>query len=81
MHVAAIAIKQQHPKKIIAAVPVSAPETCDKFKVEVDEIICAQTPRPFTAVGLWYQNFSQTTDEEVQNLLQRAAERETSPSL
>lgn len=77
MHVAAIAIRQKQPKRIVAAVPVSAPETCDKFKVEVDEIICAETPRPFLAVGLWYSQFSQTTDAEVIDLLQKAAERET----
>ena len=74
MHAAAIAIRKQQPKQIIAAVPVSAPETCDKLQVEVDEIICAETPRPFIGVGLWYQNFSQTTDIQVQNLLQKAAE-------
>ena len=77
MHAAAIAIRQQHPKRIVAAVPVSAPETCDELQLEVDEIICAETPRPFYAVGLWYKEFSQTTDAEVQDLLQRAAERKT----
>ena len=75
MHVGAIAIRQQQPKQIIAAVPVSAPETCNQFRVEVDKIICAETPRPFLAVGLWYDNFPQTTDAEVRNLLQ-AAEQE-----
>lgn len=77
MHVAAIAIRQQQPKQIIAAVPVSAPKTCDEFRVEVDEMICAETPRPFLAVGLWYDKFPQTTDAEVKDLLQKAAERET----
>ncbi|MGV2829528.1 phosphoribosyltransferase [Myxosarcina sp. GI1(2024)] len=77
MHVAAVAIRKLHPKQIIAAVPVSAPETCDETKVEVDEIICAETPRPFYAVGLWYKKFSQTTDAEVRDLLQRAGNRET----
>ena len=77
MHAAAIAIRQQNPKRIVAAVPVSAPETCDELQVEVDEIICAETPKPFLAVGLWYKEFSQTTDAEVRDLLQRAAERKT----
>ena len=77
MHAAAIAIRKKQPKQIIAAVPVSAPEACDKLQVEVDEIICAETPRPFIAVGVWYQNFSQTTDAQVQNLLQMAAEGKT----
>ena len=77
MHAAAIAIRKKQPKQIIAAVPVSASEACDKLQVEVDEIICAETPRPFIAVGVWYQNFSQTTDDRVQNLLQIAAEAKT----
>lgn len=77
MRAAAVAIRQQQPKQTIAAVPVSAPEICDEFQVEVDKIICAETPRPFFAVGLWYEQFSQTTDDEVRNLLQQAAERET----
>jgi len=73
MHAAAVALRQQQPQQIIAAVPVAAPETCDQFKVEVDEIICAETPRPFYAVDLWYEQFSQTTDEEVRHLLKRYA--------
>lgn len=77
MRVAVVAIRQQHPKQIIAVVPVSSPEICDELRVEVDKIICAETPRPFVAVGLWYKKFSQTTDAEVQNLLKQAAERET----
>ena len=58
---------------MIVAVPVAARETCEEFRREVDEIICAMTPEPFRAVGLWYENFDQTTDEEVRDLLQRAA--------
>ena len=77
MQAAAIAIRQQHPKQIIAAVPVSAPKTCNEFRVKVDEIICAETPRPFIAVGVWYRNFAQTTDAQVQDLLLSAAEGET----
>ena len=77
MHAAAIAIRKKQPKQIIAAVPVSASEACDKLQVEVDEIICAETPRPFIAVGVWYRYFSQTTDAQVQNLLQMAAEGKT----
>lgn len=80
MHAAAVAIRQQDPKTIVAAVPVSAPETCDKYQVEVDEIICAETPTPFLAVGLWYKRFGQTTDAEVRDLLQRAAQPETTTS-
>ncbi len=75
MHVAAIAIRKQHPKQIIAAVPVSAPKTCDELRLEVDKIICAETPNPFFAVGHWYDKFSQTSDAEVRDLLQRAAQQ------
>jgi putative phosphoribosyl transferase len=74
MRAAALAVREQHPARIVVAVPVAAAETCDEFRAEVDEIICAVTPRPFHAVGLWYDDFSQTTDEEVRELLARAAE-------
>src|SRR6266404_1203565 len=63
------ALRQQQPARIVVAVPTAAPETCEELKAEVDDIICAVTPRPFYGVGLWYQDFSQTTDEEVRNLL------------
>jgi putative phosphoribosyl transferase len=55
------------------AVPVGAPETCAELQVEADETVCARTPEPFYAVGVWYEDFSQTTDEEVHELLERAA--------
>jgi hypothetical protein len=55
------------------AVPVAASETCEAFRRIVDDIICGATPEPFRAVGLWYEDFSQTTDEEVRELLARAA--------
>jgi putative phosphoribosyl transferase len=74
MRAAALAVRQQNPKRLVVAVPVAAPETCDEFRNEVDEVVCAFTPRPFTAVGLWYDNFDQTTDEEVHELLEAAAE-------
>ena len=77
MQAAAVAIRQQNPRQIIAAVPVSAAEVCDKLQIKVDKIICAETPSPFRAVGLWYDEFSQTTDKKVQNLLQQAAKRTT----
>jgi putative phosphoribosyl transferase len=75
MRAAALAVREHHPARIVVAVPVAAPETCDEFRSEVDEIICAVTPRPFHAVGLWYDDFSQTSDEEVRELLAQAAER------
>lgn len=73
MRAAAAALRQQKPARIVVAVPVSAPATCDEFRDVVDEIVCAVTPEPFQAVGLWYKDFSQTTDEEVRELLARAA--------
>jgi putative phosphoribosyl transferase len=75
MQAAALAVRQLDPARIVVAVPVAAAETCDEFRNEVDEIVCAITPAPFHAVGLWYEDFSQTSDEEVRELLARAAER------
>jgi putative phosphoribosyl transferase len=78
MRAAALALRKQQPKQIVVAVPVASTETCDEFRVEVDEIVCAVTPDPFYAVGLWYRDFAQTTDDEVRKLLQTAAQRYTS---
>ena len=72
MRAAAAALRKQGPARIVVAVPVSAAETCDEFREEVDEVVCAVTPEPFRGVGLWYKDFSQTTDEEVRELLERA---------
>lgn len=69
MHAAVVAIRQQEPARLIVGVPISSPETCAAFQDEVDEIICAVTPEPFYAVGLWYEDFPQVTDAEVHNLL------------
>jgi len=66
------ALRAQQPARIVVAVPVAAAETCDALRPEVDEIVCASTPEPFFAVGLWYHDFAQTTDEEVHDLLARA---------
>ena len=72
MHAAVAAIKQQQPTRIIIAVPTAAPSTCDEFANEVDELVCVIRPEPFIAVGYWYRQFSQTTDEEVRSLLAQA---------
>jgi len=69
---AAQALRQQQPARIVVAVPVSAPETCDEYRIGVDEIICAVTPEPFLGVGMWYLDFPQTTDDEVRDLIERA---------
>jgi putative phosphoribosyl transferase len=74
MRAAVAALRRQGPDRIVVAVPVGASETCGEFQGEADEIVCARTPEPFYAVGLWYRDFSQTTDEEVHELLERAAE-------
>jgi putative phosphoribosyl transferase len=73
MRAALGALQQQKPAKIIIAVPVSASETCQEFQSKVDEVVCAATPNPFYSVGLWYEDFPQTTDEEVRVLLELAA--------
>ena len=71
MRAGAMALKEQDPQKLVVAVPVSSAETCEEFASEVDSIICAETPRPFYGVGMWYRDFSQTTDQEVRELLGR----------
>ncbi len=72
MWAAVIALKKFEPSRIVVAVPTAARETCAQFEREVDEVVCAITPDPFYAVGLWYESFEQTTDEEVRELLERA---------
>jgi predicted phosphoribosyltransferase len=72
MRAATESLRLQTPQRIVVAVPVSSQETCDEFRSEVDEIVCGVTPRPFRGVGMWYKDFSQTTDDEVRDLLQRA---------
>ena len=73
MKAAAQALRVQDPRRIIAAVPVGAAETCSELLADVDEMVCLFTPRPFFSVSAWYEQFSQTTDEEVQRLLDEAA--------
>jgi len=73
MRAAVAALRRQDPARIVVAVPVGAADTCAQLQNEADEAMCAQTPEPFYAVGLWYGDFSQTTDEEVHDLLERAA--------
>jgi len=74
MRAAVRALRQEGAGRIIVAVPVAAPSVCADMEVEADEVVCATTPEPFRAVGLWYEDFDQTTDEEVHELLDRAAE-------
>jgi putative phosphoribosyl transferase len=69
MRAAALAVREQSPARVIVAVPVAAAETCDRLRSDVDEVICILTPEFFYAVGFWYDDFSQTSDEEVRELL------------
>lgn len=69
MRAAAIAVRQLGPAAIVIAVPVAAPETCRRMQQEADTVICLETPQQFDAVGLWYHDFTQTTDDEVRALL------------
>ncbi|HEX5972831.1 MAG TPA: phosphoribosyltransferase [Gemmatimonadaceae bacterium] len=73
MLVAVAALREEKPARIIVAVPVGSPDSCAVMRGAADDVICSMTPEPFQAVGLWYDDFSQTTDEEVHELLDRAA--------
>ncbi len=73
MRAAVAAVRNQGPERIVVAVPVAARETCAALDAEADEVVCALTPDPFYAVGLWYDDFSQTSDEEVRGLLAQGA--------
>jgi len=73
MLAAIAALRQHNPAQIVVAVPAAARETCARIARTVEETVCAITPEPFVAVGQWYHSFSQTTDDEVRDLLSRAA--------
>lgn len=72
MRAAVVALRHQDPAYLVVAVPVGSRETCADFRAQADDVVCARTPDPFYAVGLWYGDFTQTTDEEVRALLDRA---------
>jgi predicted phosphoribosyltransferase len=74
MRAAALAVRQLRPARTVVAVPVASPDTCDELRDVVDEVVCGLTPRPFRSVGQWYDDFSQTTDDEVRELLARAGD-------
>jgi predicted phosphoribosyltransferase len=75
MRAAIQALRPRQPAAIVVAVPVAAASTCAEFRSEADDVICASTPEPFHAVGLWYADFTQTTDRDVHDLLVRASPR------
>jgi predicted phosphoribosyltransferase len=70
MRVAVMAVRQHRPSRVIVAVPVGAPSTCLELAREADEVVCLRTPEPFVAVGLWYLDFTPTSDRDVQQLLE-----------
>lgn len=72
MRAAVSALREHGPRKIVVAVPTAPPETCSEFEGRVEEMVCLTTPRPFFGVGGAYRDFSQTTNEEVRELLERA---------
>jgi predicted phosphoribosyltransferase len=69
MRAAVVAARQQRPARVIVAAPVGAVSTCAALATEADEVVCVRTPDPFVAVGLWYRDFTPTTDHEVRTLL------------
>jgi putative phosphoribosyl transferase len=74
------ALRNREPKSIVVAVPVASREACEEFNQTADTVICAETPEPFYSVGVWYQDFSQTSDAEVRDLLRRASHPRTASS-
>jgi putative phosphoribosyl transferase len=72
MRAAILALRENHAARIVAAVPVGSPDTCDAIRADADEVVCATTPEPFFGVGQWYEDFSQTSDDEVRALLARS---------
>jgi len=78
MRAAVAALRRRRPARIVVAVPTAPVSTCEELRPEVDELVCARTPQPFYAVGIWYENFNQTTDEEVRRLLAEATAGEAS---
>src|SRR5580765_8174679 len=72
MEAGIVALRQFSPARVVVAVPVGARETCERLRSIADQVVCVSTPAPFEAVGAWYQEFSQTTDEEVIQLLRRS---------
>ena len=75
MRTAIKAIRQQQPNRIVVAVPVAPADTIQTLREEADEVVCLATPEPFWAIGSWYREFPQTSDEEVKDLLERAWEK------
>lgn len=76
MEAAIAGLRQRDPARMVIAVPAASEESCRAFRQEVHEVVCVITPQHFRAVGMWYQHFPQTTDDEVRDILERAAQRD-----
>jgi putative phosphoribosyl transferase len=79
MRAAALAVRRLRPVGVVIAVPVAPASTCEALRADADEVICAMTPPLFSAVGLWYDDFAQTPDAEVRDLLEASRRRQTNP--
>ncbi|WP_414578622.1 phosphoribosyltransferase [Anabaena sp. CCY 9402-a] len=73
MWAAVIAVRQKNPQEIVIAVPVAAPETYKQLQTKVEKMVCITTPSQFYSVGMWYEDFPQTTDDQVRELLKKAS--------
>src|SRR3954471_12710544 len=80
MLAAVLAVKAEDPARVIIAVPVSDPDVCDAMRREADEVVCLLTPRPLRAVGAWYEDFTQASDDEVRRLLDAAHRPPAAPA-
>jgi putative phosphoribosyl transferase len=78
MRAAVEAVRSHAPERIVIAVPTASADVCADFRRRVDEVVCLMTPEFFYAVGLWYENFNQVSDDEVKELLDAAAEQQSS---
>jgi putative phosphoribosyl transferase len=74
MRAAIAAVRRHEPARIVVAVPVGAASTCEEIRAEADEAVCVIEPERFYAVGMWYEDFTQTTDDEIRDLLEKAAQ-------
>jgi putative phosphoribosyl transferase len=81
MQAAVTALRRLEPTRIVVAAPVGVRETCERMRRFADEVVCLTTPEPFQAVGLWYEEFTQTTDDEAKRLLTTAARADPATSV
>lgn len=79
MQAAVLALRRQEPARIIVAVPVGAPGTCETLREIADDVVCVRMPEPFYAIGLWYEDFSQTRDQEVRKMLESVSANTGAP--